>query len=255
MKYRIIHEDKDIIVVYKEAGLALASARIGQEDLVSLLTKYIARQGAGARSVGANACVKPAHSVGANACSKASSEGSGACVKPTSNRVPYLGVVHRLDQPVSGLVVFAKNKDAAAFLSKQAAGTDMEKIYEATVYGHLPEKEGVLENYLIKDGKTNMSLVYDEEVPESKYSKLAYEVISSDEKTDTVRIKLYTGRHHQIRAQFAHAGYPLLGDVKYAREEVCKYSKTLGIRFVKLEAVELSFVHPSTKERVRFASK
>lgn len=232
MKYRIIHEDKDIIVVYKEAGLALASARIGQEDLVSLLTKYIARQGAGARSVGANACGKPA-----------------------SNKVPYLGVVHRLDQPVSGLVVFAKNKDAAAFLSKQAAGTDMEKIYEATVYGHLPEKEGVLENYLIKDGKTNMSLVYDEEVPEGKYSKLAYEVISSDEKTDTVRIKLYTGRHHQIRAQFAHAGYPLLGDVKYAGEEVCKYSKTLGIRFVKLEAVELSFIHPDTKERVRFASK
>ena len=131
----------------------------------------------------------------------------------------------------------------------------MEKIYEATVYGHLPEKEGVLENYLIKDGKTNMSLVYDEEVPESKYSKLAYEVISSDEKTDTVRIKLYTGRHHQIRAQFAYAGYPLLGDVKYAGEEVCKYSKTLGIRFVKLEAVELAFIHPGTKERVRFASK
>ena len=244
MKYRIIHEDKDIIVVYKEAGLALASAHIGQEDLVSLLTKYIARQGAGAGSVGANACGKPAHSVGANACSKA-----------PSNKVPYLGVVHRLDQPVSGLVVFAKNKDAAAFLSKQAAGTDMEKIYEATVYGHLPEKEGVLENYLIKDGKTNMSLVYDEEVPEGKYSKLAYEVISSDEKTDTVRIKLYTGRHHQIRAQFAHAGYPLLGDVKYAGEEVCKYSKTLGIKFVKLEAVELSFVHPSTKERVRFTGK
>lgn len=232
MKYKIIHEDKDIIVVYKEAGLALASARIGQEDLVSLLTKYIAKQGAGARSVGAN-----------------------ACGKPTTNNVPYLGVVHRLDQPVSGLVVFAKNKDAAAFLSKQAAGTDMEKIYEATVYGHLPEKEGVLENYLIKDGKTNMSLVYDQEVPEGKYSKLAYEVISSDEKTDTVRIKLYTGRHHQIRAQFAHAGYPLLGDVKYAGEEVCKYSKTLGIRFVKLEAVELSFIHPGTKERVRFASK
>ena len=232
MKYKIIHEDKDIIVVYKEAGLALASARIGQEDLVSLLTKYIARQGAGARSVGAN-----------------------AYGKPTTNNVPYLGVVHRLDQPVSGLVVFAKNKDAAAFLSKQAAGTDMEKIYEATVYGHLPEKEGVLENYLIKDGKTNMSLVYDEEVPEGKYSKLAYGVITSDEVTDTVRIKLYTGRHHQIRAQFAHAGYPLLGDVKYAGEEVCKYSKTLGIRFVKLEAVELSFIHPGTKERVRFSSK
>ncbi len=232
MKYKIIHEDKDIIVVYKEAGLALASARIGQEDLVSLLTKYIARQGAGARSVGANACGKPA-----------------------TNNVPYLGVVHRLDQPVSGLVVFAKNKDAAAFLSKQAAGTDMEKIYEATVYGHLPDKEGVLENYLIKDGKTNMSLVYDQEVPEGKYSKLAYKVISSDEVTDTVRIKLYTGRHHQIRAQLAHAGYPLLGDVKYAGEEVCKYSKTLGIRFVKLEAVELSFIHPTSKERVRFSSK
>ncbi len=252
MKYKIIHEDKDIIVVYKEAGLALASARIGQEDLVSLLTKYIARQGAGVRSMGAGACGKPAHSVGANTCSKAY---SGAYGKPTTNMVPYLGVVHRLDQPVSGLVVFAKNKDAAAFLSKQAAGTDMEKIYEATVYGHLPEKEGVLENYLIKDGKTNMSLVYDEEVPEGKYSKLAYKVISSDEVTDTVRIKLYTGRHHQIRAQFAHVGYPLLGDVKYAGEEVCKYSKTLGIRFVKLEAVELSFIHPGTKERIRFASK
>ena len=216
MRYKIIFEDKDIIVVYKEAGLALASARIGQEDLVSLLTKYIA--------------------------------------KCQNTRTPYLGVVHRLDQPVSGLVVFAKNKEAAALLSKQAAGTDMEKIYEATVYGHLPEKEGVLENYLIKDGKTNMSLVYDEEKKDSKYSKLAYEVISSDEKTDRVRIKLYTGRHHQIRAQFAHAGYPLLGDIKYAGEEVCNYSKTLGIRFVKLEAVELSFIHPATKERVRFTS-
>ncbi len=244
MKYRIIHEDKDIIVVYKEAGLALASAHIGQEDLVSLLTKYIARQGAGPRSVGANACSRAASPAVTNACGK-----------PTTNKVPYLGVVHRLDQPVSGLVVFAKNKDAAAFLSKQAAGTDMEKIYEATVYGHLPEKEGVLENYLIKDGKTNMSLVYDQEVPGGKYSKLAYEVISSDEVTDTVRIKLYTGRHHQIRAQFAHAGYPLLGDIKYAGEEVCKYSKTLGIRFVKLEAVELSFIHPTSKERVRFSSK
>lgn len=213
LNYKIVFEDNDIIVVHKGAGLALASSHIGQMDLVSALTKYLS-----------------------------STTGS-----------TYLGVIHRLDQPVSGLVVFAKNPEAAASLSKQAAGTDMEKEYEAIIYGHMSEKTGVLEDYLAKDMKTNMAIRSDKNNKKAKFAKLSYEVIKSDEKLDYVKIKLFTGRHHQIRAQFSFRNCPLVGDVKYGNETSNLYSKENDAKFVKLLAARLSFIHPTTKERVSFA--
>lgn len=214
-KYKIIYEDEAIIVVYKKAGLALASSHVGQMDLVSLLTQYLSRPDC---------------------------------------RQPYLGIVHRLDQPVEGLVVFAKTKEAAAHLSKQAAGTDMEKIYEARIYGHLPSDEDIFIDYLSKDSKTNMAVKANEGDEGAKYSKLSYEVVDRDEKTDYVRIKLYTGRHHQIRAQFAFRDYPLVGDVKYGREDANLFARKEGIRFVCLKAAQLSFIHPVTNKRVTYTA-
>ncbi|MCR5269032.1 MAG: RluA family pseudouridine synthase [Lachnospiraceae bacterium] len=181
----------------------------------------------------------------------------------------YLGIVHRLDTPVSGLLVFAKTKKAAASLSKQAQesalpdpkaqGHGMHKQYLATVEG-LVEKSApvILTDYLIKDGKNNMAVIVSEgrrdaQGKPAKCAKLSYEVLSYDEKTDTttLNIRLLTGRFHQIRAQLSHMGHPIVGDVKYgaANKKPAASKETAGIA---LCAYDLTFVHPATGELMHF---
>lgn len=214
---RILYEDKDIIVCHKPAGIATQTARVGQADMVSEVNNYL---------------------------KSASSDHK----KPL-----YVGVIHRLDQPVEGILVFAKNKAAAADLSRQAAGDVMKKEYLAVVCGENFSQTGELKDYLLKDGKTNTSRVVPPEVKGAKEALLTYEVLSQGPSgTALVRIQIHTGRHHQIRVQMANAGMPLLGDHKYAGEEAVTISSKLGIRDIALCAYRLSFMHPKTGKRMEF---
>lgn len=257
MKTKILYEDRDIIVCHKPVGIAVQSAGIGSMDMVSELKRYLNQ--------------------------------------------PYLGIVHRLDQPVEGIIVFAKTSKAAAELSKQTAASIpilrkgqnvtpgqticaeqvqkasekiMKKIYHAKVYGHLPEMSGELQDYLVKDGKTNTSRVFNmpkgtlaesmqdgrkhqdrgntsKESP--KWSYLTYKILERQDETDLLEIRLFTGRHHQIRVQFSHAGYPLVGDAKYASEKSAEYNQKNNIRTVLLKAVQLEFTHPVSGRRMTFS--
>ena len=170
MKTQIIHEDQHILVCHKPAGIAVQSANIAQQDMVSELKNYLKKD----------------------------------------KKDPYLGIVHRLDQPVSGIVVFAKNSKSAASLSAQIQDGRAKKIYRALVWGSFNEEEksGTLEHLLYKDGKTNLSRAVEATAPEvkaAKKAKLNYRIIKEieidGEVCTEVEIELFTGRHHQIRVQ------------------------------------------------------
>lgn len=231
---RILHEDSDMIVCHKPAGIATQTARVGQADMVSEIANYLA-----------------------------SNKDSGV------GKSPYVGVVHRLDQPVEGILVFAKNKTAAAVLGRQAAGEEMKKEYLALVCGEDMPEQGELKDYLLKDGRTNTSRVVPPEVKGAKQAWLSYEMIQHDlrealfpaqkdlpggslPRIMLVRICLHTGRHHQIRVQMANAGIPLLGDRKYAGKEALAMSEKLGIRETALCAYRLAFTHPKTGRQMQF---
>lgn len=214
MKTKIIYEDNDILVCYKQPGLPVQSAKIGTIDMESELKNYLKK------AVGSS----------------------------------YLGIVHRLDQPVGGIMVFAKNEGAAASLSQQVqAGSSksMYKYYEAKCYGEIKE-DGCLTDYLVKDNKSNSSKVVSPGDKNAKKAVLRYEVLEAHNEYTLLGVHLETGRHHQIRVQFAHMGHPLLGDKKYGTEESLKLSESLGIRNVQLTAMKLEFIHPSTKEKMLF---
>lgn len=217
MKTKIIFEDEDILVCHKPAGIAVQASAGWQQDVESELKNYLA--------------------------SKA------------GNRMPYLAVIHRLDQPVCGLLVFAKNKKAAASLSAQIQDGRAGKQYKALVHGVFEEeqKEGSLEHMLLKEPGSNISCVVQanaKEAAKAKKAKLNYKVIRevelSGEICSEVEIELLTGRHHQIRLQFSEIGHPIVGDQKYGRKE------SIGSKGLKLCAFRLSFIHPSTNKKVVF---
>lgn len=238
MLKNIVFEDEQIIVINKPPGIATQTARIGQQDMVSELKNYLAG--------------KPEY------------KGKGA---------PFLGVVHRLDQPVSGLLLFARTKQAAAELSRQIAGGQMHKFYYAVIYGTPKTCQGTLENYLYKDARTNQSLLVKEGFPNAKKAVLNYKLIktlavleenmgaengrdfSRPEEVSLVEISLITGRHHQIRAQMAGADMPLLGDNKYGNQKSKDLSQRTGCRNVALCAYKLVFEHPATKKQVTFVNQ
>lgn len=224
MNYKIIFEDKDIIVCQKMAGIPVQTGKIGAIDLVSELKNYIMK----------SAKTKPA-------------------------KEPYLGVVHRLDQPVEGVILFAKNQVAAGALSKQLTTGIMNKCYYAVVAG-VPKKgeeKGVLTDYLVKDAKTNSSkVVAKNSSKDAKESKLEYTFIKKATVGEKVYalydIHLLTGRHHQIRVQMANANMPLLGDKKYGSDFSCELSKELDVKNVALCAYKLEFIHPTSKKKMEF---
>lgn len=220
---RILYEDNDIIVCHKPAGIATQTARVGQADMASEITNYL------------------------------------KAARPDSKKTIYVRVIHRLDQPVEGILVFAKNKTAATVLSRQAAGEQMEKEYLAVVCGKDMPQSGKLTDYLVKDGRTNTSRVVPSEVKDAKKAVLEYEVLEKKLPEEggsrclaLVRIRLHTGRHHQIRVQMANAGMPLLGDHKYADEAALALSKRLELKEVALCASRLVFDHPGTGKRLSF---
>ena len=161
---------------------------------------------------------------------------------------PYLGIVHRLDQPVEGVIVFAKTPRAAAALSKQAADGTMKKYYLALFCGKPSEDKGTLVDYLQKDGRSNTSKIVPEGTKEAKRAELRYQILKRGETTVLAQIELLTGRHHQIRVQTAGAGWPLYGDTKYNPQ----FQQTKEYVQTALCAYKLSFVPPRTKKTMEF---
>lgn len=200
----IIFEDNDILVCRKPAGIATQTKRLGKQDMESLLKNYRAKKG----------------------------------------ETPYIGIVHRLDQPVEGVMVFAKNQKAAANLSKQVQNRVIGKYYYA-ISSNAPKKsEGVLEDYLLTDKKANITNVVDKDTQGSKKAKLEYRVVESKEDKTLFDIKLHTGRQHQIRVQMSHMGCSLIGDGKYGSGQ-----ERLGLA---LCSYKLEFEHPIMHKAMKF---
>lgn len=204
----ILYEDSQILVCWKEAGMAVQSAGIRQMDLESCLKIYL--------------------------------------VGKQPGRVPYLGIIQRLDQPVEGVLVFAKTAEAAARLSRQLQQGKIKKEYLALVEGCVWEGAGRLEDYLEKDGRTNTSRVVSCGTAGAKKAVLEYEKAGEDEGKTLLKIRLFTGRHHQIRVQLAHLGHPLAGDKKYGARMAAD-SRAIG-----LCAVKTGFYHPKTGKWMEF---
>lgn len=157
----------------------------------------------------------------------------------------FLHAVHRLDKPVSGLVLFAKTSKALSRLNEQMRNQEIQRVYIAEIEGVLPYKEGKLDHYLVH--KEHKAVVGQKEDPEAKHARLTYEVLQTSSHTTCVRIELETGRYHQIRAQFSAIGHPVVGDFRYgAKKRVDEQ--------IHLHCAKLSLKHPVTQEVATFES-
>lgn len=163
----------------------------------------------------------------------------------------YVGVVHRLDQPVEGLLVFGRNKSAAAALSRQLTDGTLRKRYYAVVCGKPNAPQGELVDYLRKT-PDNRAEIVSKDMVEAKRAVLRYRVLEECGELSLLEIDIDTGRFHQIRAQMSHAGMPLLGDVKYGTENSVRLSEAHQVRSVALCACDLEFLHPVTGEKLAF---
>lgn len=224
MKTEILYEDKEILVCYKPAGIATQTGGFMQTDVVSELKNYLASGKSGE---------------------------------------PFVGVVQRLDQPVEGVLVFGKTPKATAALNKQLGNGTLKKEYLAAVFSekdlYPAETENTLKDYLAKNKKTNMSEVVSSNHKDGKMAELTYTVLKK-EKIEPgtillVKVKLHTGRHHQIRVQMSHIGLPLLGDKKYGTDKSKQISEALLIRDVALCSRALSFLHPKSGKKMTFSVK
>ena len=214
MKPIILYEDNHIIVCRKLHGIATQSRRPSEPDMVSLLKNHLN--------------------------DNQSEKGE-----------PYLAVIHRLDQPVEGILVFAKTPFAAKELNKQLQSGSFGKHYKALLCGTPPKASGILIDYLVRDGRSNCSRVCLNE-PDGKKAVLNYRLLtdffSMSADIAAVEILLETGRHHQIRVQMAHLGCPIMGDTKY---NTVPYPT--GQRCpLALCAYRLEFLHPKTKKQMSY---
>lgn len=157
----------------------------------------------------------------------------------------FLHAIHRLDRPVSGLVLFARTSKALSRLNEQSRQQEIQRIYTAEVEGILPQKEGRLDHYLIHG--EHRSLLAQPDDKEAKHARLTYRAIHFNPHTTLVSIELETGRYHQIRAQFSAIGHPIVGDQKYGARSGRK-------DLIHLHCEKLSFEHPVTKEPLQFES-
>lgn len=201
----ILYEDNHVIVVVKPQNILSQSDITNDSDMLTIIKQYIKKK-----------YNKPGN--------------------------VYLGLVHRLDRPVGGVMVYAKSSKAASRLQKSMNNGEFHKKYLAVCYGLFNEKEGTMEDYLLKkeDGNTIVTNKKD-----GKISKLKYKVISEDTSNNLslVEIELLTGRHHQIRVQFSTRSHPLYGDQRYGRKDN---------KQICLWAYDLEFVHPIKKEWMKF---
>lgn len=156
----------------------------------------------------------------------------------------FIGVTHRLDRPVSGLVVFAKTSKALSRLNEMFKNSEVKKTYWAIVKQTPAETEGELVNYLVRNEKQNKSYAYDTERPGSKKAVLHYRLIARSDNYSLLEVDLKTGRHHQIRCQLAKMGCPIKGDLKYG------FPRSNPDGSICLHARRVRFVHPVSKELI-----
>lgn len=206
----ILHEDNSVLVVVKPQNIPSQSDASGDMDLLTLLKTY----------------VKEKYNKPGNV---------------------YLGLVHRLDRPTGGVMVFAKNSKAAERLSKQIVQGEMTKQYLATVVGTPRERKATLVNYLKKNPLTNNVYVATFGDHDAKRAELSYEVLESQDKLSLVKVQLGTGRSHQIRVQFSAVSCPVFGDVRYGGDIVKGCNLALW-------AYRLEFDHPISKEHMVFVA-
>ena len=215
MKLDIVYEDEYMMAVVKPYGVPAQADHSNREDMISIVKNEIFDRG-------------------------------------DTDEEPYLAVINRLDRPVSGIMLFAKTEEAAAKLSDLLQDHKIEKCYQAVVRGEVPEDEGTLTDWLLFDKKENVSRIVLEGTKGAKKAQLSYEVldiIDTDEGTFTyLLVRLMTGRHHQIRCQLSHAGFPIWGDVKYGKGTQGrgrKHRPEIG-----LYSSRITFAHPYTGEEV-----
>lgn len=208
---KVIYENNHIIVVEKPVNVPSQKDKTNDEDMITIIKEYLKE--------------------------KYNKKGN-----------VYLALIHRLDRPVGGVMVFAKTSKAASRLCNQVRNREMQKIYLAIVDGKLEKSKGKLENYLLKNERTNTSKVVNEETKNAKLALLEYEVLKYNEETNLslVKVKLHTGRHHQIRLQFSNIGHALYGDQKYGTRGKGKQ--------ICLWAYELTIKNPITNEKQTFKS-
>lgn len=207
----VLYEDNHCLAVVKPAGMLIAGDRTGDESLLDLAKAYIGEK-----------YQKP-----------------GAV---------FLGLVHRLDRPVSGVVLFARTSKAAGRLFEQFQKRTVEKRYQAVVEGRISPPEGTLVDWLIKDEEQNLVSRVAPETPGSREAILKYRTLKTGSKNSLVEIDLQTGRSHQIRVQLAGTGCPIVGDRKYG--------SAIGLRgTIALHAAALSFEHPTRKERISVSAE
>lgn len=204
---QVIYEDNHIIIVSKRSGEIVQGDKTGDRTLADDVKQYIKEKYA-----------KPGN--------------------------VFLGVVHRLDRPVWGLVVFAKTSKALSRLNDMFRTGDVHKTYWAITQNCPAELEAVLTDWISRNEKQNKSYAYDHEVPGSKKAMLHYKVIGRSDNYTLVEVNLMTGRHHQIRCQLANIGCPIKGDLKYG----ARRSNPDGS--ISLLARKIEFVHPVSKEKI-----
>lgn len=203
----VIYEDNHIIVVEKPCNVPSQADKTTDTDMLTLVKEYIKEK-----------YQKPGE--------------------------VYLGLVHRLDRPVGGIMVFARTSKGASRLSEAIRTNNFSKKYLAVVNGTFENKTGSFEDYLFKDEALNKSKVVSKDKKGAKLAKLSYEVVGESKGNTLVKINLETGRHHQIRVQFSNAGHALIGDQKYGKSMP-------GVQ-IALWAYELEFKHPTKDEVMKF---
>ena len=204
---QVVYEDNHIIIVFKQSGEIVQGDKTGDRPLSETVKEYI----------------------------KAKYHKPGNV---------FLGVVHRLDRPVAGLVVFARTSKALARLNEMFRKGDIHKTYWAITKNMPKEPQATLTNWIVRNERQNKSYAYDREVPDSKKALLSYRVIGHTDHYHLLEVHLMTGRHHQIRCQLAHIGCPIKGDLKYGAQR----SNPDGS--ISLLSHEMTFVHPVSKETI-----
>ncbi len=203
----VVYEDNHIIIVNKKSGEIVQGDKTGDKPLSDIVKEYIKE----------------------------------AYAKPGN---VFLGVVHRLDRPVSGLVVFARTSKALSRLNDMFRTGDVHKTYWALTKNRPQQSEGTIKSWLVRNEKQNKSYSYDHEKPGAKKAILKYKVIGASDNYTLIEVKLLTGRHHQIRCQLASIGCPIKGDLKYG----AKRSNPDGS--ISLLARRVEFTHPVSKQPI-----
>lgn len=208
---KIIYEDNHIIVVEKIPNIPSQGDKTGDIDMLEIIKKYIKEK-----------YNKPGN--------------------------VYLGLVHRLDRPVGGVMVFAKTSKAASRLSEEVRSRQLKKEYLVVVDGKFEKNKDTLEDYLLKNQQKNISKVVKEGTKNSKIAKLEYETLKYNSEIDlsVLKVLLHTGRHHQIRVQLSSRGHSIYGDQKYGTRGRGKQ--------IALWAYKLTIIHPITKKEMTFTS-